>query len=424
MSLYQDIKKKLATNFFLLNNNSNIENSRRKAFVKILIVIGVVFLFGYGIFNIFFNNFTIGLIEIISSVFYILVLLIFHDKKIMELSLFFELFILCMVTLLIPILEEFVLHSFFWILPVPIITVFILGMRIGVPLSIFFLLYFIGSFLIFNDNINLDSAVFIRFVGAYSFNLMIVILFDYLRHRAYVKYSKQKKELELMVNGLIKTEASLKKNEKKYKALFKRATEGILIIKNRKIILTNESLQNLLGYKESEMKGLFYFDIVSEEEREKVKRIYNGRISGKDVPVVYESVLLNKNGAKVNVEMSGGLIDFEDSTADMVIVRDIRERKKNESQKMQLEKKNAALALAVTANHEMNQPLMILKGNLEILLESINEDNLTDNQKKKVKRINDSFERIESILQKFRDAKSVDFQNYSGTTEMASLKEE
>jgi tetratricopeptide (TPR) repeat protein len=65
-----------------------------------------------------------------------------------------------------------------------------------------------------------------------------------------------------------------------------------------------------------------------------------------------------------------------------------------------MEKKNLELVMAVTANHEINQPLMILKGNLE-LLEATLGDKMTDALQKNFTRVNESIDRMEEILVRY-----------------------
>ncbi len=86
---------------------------------------------------------------------------------------------------------------------------------------------------------------------------------------------------------------------------------------------------------------------------------------------------------------------------------------KKDMEIVQLEKRNTALAMAVTANHELNQPLMILRGNLDMLIMSVENDSITEAQKKYIEKINHSLSRIQKILEKFREFNDIRFENYS-----------
>ena len=87
--------------------------------------------------------------------------------------------------------------------------------------------------------------------------------------------------------------------------------------------------------------------------------------------------------------------------------------KKYQEQLVELERKNSIMAMAVTANHELNQPLTVLGGYLKMLEDTLPTDSLTDKQKKYIQKIKDSLERINGILRKFNKAASVKIENYT-----------
>ncbi len=97
------------------------------------------------------------------------------------------------------------------------------------------------------------------------------------------------------------------------------------------------------------------------------------------------------------------------------------QRVKAEREKADLERKTSALAMAVTASHEINQPLMILKGNLELFMMKIDVDSLAPDQIKRLNRISESLERIQKILDKFHEADAIRFEDYTDGTRMVVL---
>lgn len=85
---------------------------------------------------------------------------------------------------------------------------------------------------------------------------------------------------------------------------------------------------------------------------------------------------------------------------------------------IQLEKKNAVFAMSVTANHEINQPLTVLQGNLDMFKSSLDPDDLTERQQKSLSKMESSVEKIRGILEKFRDSTSIHFEEYLDDREM------
>jgi two-component system sensor histidine kinase/response regulator len=89
-----------------------------------------------------------------------------------------------------------------------------------------------------------------------------------------------------------------------------------------------------------------------------------------------------------------------------------------------LEQKNAALAVAVTAKHEINQPLTVLQGNFERFRASTAGLHLTEQQQQFLTRIKESIERIQAILKKMSNSTALHFENYLGDIKMVVYDEE
>ncbi len=87
-----------------------------------------------------------------------------------------------------------------------------------------------------------------------------------------------------------------------------------------------------------------------------------------------------------------------------------------------LERRNSIYAMAVTANHELNQPLMVIQGNLDLLegtIESAGEKATTRLQK-----IRASLQRINDQLKKYRQFEDAHLGEYSADTPMFLFDEE
>ncbi len=90
------------------------------------------------------------------------------------------------------------------------------------------------------------------------------------------------------------------------------------------------------------------------------------------------------------------------------------ELKKSRDTVVELEKKNLALAMAATANHEINQPLTVITGNLYLLKESIDPKCLTKDQASYMSKIDSAIQRIKEQLAHYRYAASMKYKQYSG----------
>jgi two-component system cell cycle response regulator len=87
--------------------------------------------------------------------------------------------------------------------------------------------------------------------------------------------------------------------------------------------------------------------------------------------------------------------------------------RESQEQLVELERKNSIMAMAVTANHELNQPLTVLAGYLKMLEDTLPPDTLSDKQQKYIRKIKESVERINGILRKFNKAASIKIENYT-----------
>lgn|GEM_PF-2897874 len=87
-----------------------------------------------------------------------------------------------------------------------------------------------------------------------------------------------------------------------------------------------------------------------------------------------------------------------------------------------LERRNSIYAMAVTANHEMNQPLMIIHGNLEMLEKEL--DNTNPSKVRHMERIKQALQRIEVLLAKYKHAEFSRLGQYSPDTPMVFFDDE
>ena len=104
---------------------------------------------------------------------------------------------------------------------------------------------------------------------------------------------------------------------------------------------------------------------------------------------------------------------------------DISEIKNTETRLIELERKNSALAMAVTAAHEINQPLSVLKMSTEMFITLTQQasPDITDRYRNITDRINQSFEKIDSILRKYREAENMRLEKYNNETMMVVFDE-
>jgi PAS domain S-box-containing protein len=124
-----------------------------------------------------------------------------------------------------------------------------------------------------------------------------------------------------------KAEDAKKESEEKYQTLVNRANDVICVIQDGTIKMCNPRLPELWGGSCAEVIGRPFTDFVHPNALPELISNYQRRISGDSFPSIYETILMKKDGSKSFVEMNAGTIMFEGRPADLVIARDINDRK-------------------------------------------------------------------------------------------------
>lgn len=98
----------------------------------------------------------------------------------------------------------------------------------------------------------------------------------------------------------------------------------------------------------------------------------------------------------------------------------LKELQETQSKLIESEKYKMFYAMVVTANHELNQPLSVMKISLE-MLKLKHHKTLDEKTKSHLEKISKSVERCNKILQKLRDLKTPIYKKYMEDVEMVDL---
>jgi PAS domain S-box-containing protein len=139
-------------------------------------------------------------------------------------------------------------------------------------------------------------------------------------------------------------EEALRENEEKYREVVERASDGIVILQDLKVRYANPRVAEIAGYKPEELLGSSMSNYIHPDELPKVTERYEQRLRGEDIPQIYETALLHKDGSKINVELNAGVTTYHGKPADLVIIRNITERKQVEQKLRASEERYRLLA--------------------------------------------------------------------------------
>ncbi len=125
----------------------------------------------------------------------------------------------------------------------------------------------------------------------------------------------------------------LRESEGRYRTLVENQGEGIAdpvaVIQDGRFTYANPAFFSLFGYSESDLEGgLNYLSLVAPADREVIRKRYEDRIAGKEVPSTNRVDLLSKDGRVVNCQTSASRIEHGGRPANLVIFHDLSERVK------------------------------------------------------------------------------------------------
>ena len=124
-----------------------------------------------------------------------------------------------------------------------------------------------------------------------------------------------------------RAEEALRESEVKYRTLVNRANDAICVLQDGIIKMFNPRFLEFWGGSEDEIRGRPWTGFVHPDALPDIINNYNRRMSGESVPSTYETTMMRKDGSRSFVEMNAGIIEYEGRPADLVIVRDINDRK-------------------------------------------------------------------------------------------------
>jgi PAS domain S-box-containing protein len=168
---------------------------------------------------------------------------------------------------------------------------------------------------------------------------------------------------------------ALRESEEKYRTVFENTGNATIIVEEDTIIsLVNTKFEVLSCYTKEEIEGKkSWTEFYVEDDLDKMKEYQRTvRMNPMAAPVTYEVRFLDRQGNSKDILLSVSMIPGTKKTVESLI--DITERKKLEEQMFQTEKLASIGTLAAGVAHEINNPLAVILGFAEILIEKFPED--------------------------------------------------
>jgi PAS domain S-box-containing protein len=198
--------------------------------------------------------------------------------------------------------------------------------------------------------------------------------------------------------------------ETRYSVLVEEASDGVAILQDERIVFINRKLLEISGYSRDELIGIPFKKIakmVGEKYRQSVKERHKRRIRGEENPATSELELITKTGECIPIETSSALIHHSGLPAVLTIVRDIKERKRIEEQRLRLEKLAAVGEVTTMVGHDLRNPLQSIENATYYLNNELPHLQITQKTMEMLQVINDSVDYADKIIRDLQDLSAV-----------------
>ncbi|MBI4813073.1 MAG: PAS domain S-box protein [Methanobacterium sp.] len=130
-----------------------------------------------------------------------------------------------------------------------------------------------------------------------------------------------------------------------FRAIADNASEGILIAIGEGIhVYANQIAAEITGYSVEELLQTSIIDLAHPDEIKELMERYKTRIAGEALSPTHETLIVTKDEKVIPVELTGAITVWKGQTADMVIIRDITERKQVEKEQKRLNRNLKAIS--------------------------------------------------------------------------------
>ncbi|MDP2796731.1 MAG: PAS domain S-box protein, partial [Methanoregula sp.] len=150
----------------------------------------------------------------------------------------------------------------------------------------------------------------------------------------YIVKPAQNRELNASIEMALYKHAldrKLKESEETFKALAKNANDGILVsVADGAYTYANIRAGEITGYSVAELLKTSIMDLAAPDEVKNLMERFRKRLAGEDIPQQYETLIIRKDGKSVPIEFTAAKTSWHGQPADLVIIRDITERKRAE----------------------------------------------------------------------------------------------
>lgn len=306
-----------------VSEKNNIEIVRKFIYLNCAIITGVLFLVFNGIHLYNNGDFLSGFLNFTVAGIFVLIFFILRSTK-------NHIIITYIGILTITFLFSYLIvdstpgkSGYLWSYIYPFYVIPLMGIiQGGILVSLYFsfltILFYSEQTLI---QVHFEPDFKFRFLNSFLVVTILAIITETIRHKLERKIQLRNKELEFASKEIKKRENAVHESEFTCKTLVERSNEGIVIVQDKIIQYINQSLSKMGGYTIGELINTPFTNYIADDKVKDVYANYMLRMANVQIPKVYHSILMAKNGIRVPVEIRGGRIPFQGDIADLVFIR-------------------------------------------------------------------------------------------------------
>jgi PAS domain S-box-containing protein/putative nucleotidyltransferase with HDIG domain len=129
-----------------------------------------------------------------------------------------------------------------------------------------------------------------------------------------------------------RAEEALRESEEKYRQLVERATDGIAIVQDSVFKYINPRTAELGGFSLEELIDAPFSRYLATEDMAFLESTYSRDLGDPDASAIFEATVKRKDGTKISVELNTGPITYGGRRANLVILRDVSDRRRTEDE--------------------------------------------------------------------------------------------
>ena len=191
--------------------------------------------------------------------------------------------------------------------------------------------------------------------------------------------------LAMTINSVTR---ELKDSEDKYSVLVENSNDGIVVLRNDKILFANDRMAKMLGHKSTECIGMNFSHCIVAQDRKHVVQSDFLKIQKIGAGSRFECNLLNVAKIEVPVEINASQVYYEKKPAVLMMIRDMTRYKETEKLRNDF---------TSIASHQMRTPLTGIKWFVELLLTD-KVGKLSNKQKDYLEQIQNSNEKMIALI--------------------------